>query len=59
MEKSNGYRKILRVGAANGGYIAACYAERYPNGVEVLFLAVSGNPDEPKGWSESLKEKVV
>ena len=59
MEKSNGYRKISVLGHSMGGYIAACYAERYPKRVEVLFLASpAGIPDEPKGWSDSLKEKM-
>lgn len=57
--KAMGIDRFSVLGHSMGGYIAACYAERYPDRIEVLFLASpAGVPDEPKGWTQSLKEKM-
>ncbi len=57
--KAMGIEKFSLCGHSMGGYLATCYAERYPSRVEILILASPvGVPEQPKSWQEQMKEKM-
>lgn len=47
-----GVEKMVLAGHSFGGYVAGCYAEKYPDRIDKLVLiSAIGIPRHPEGWS--------
>ena len=52
-----GFESIVLCGHSVGGYLAVCYAERYPSRIARLLLASPvGVPETPADWSKRMAE---
>eukprot|EP00939_MAST-03C_sp_MAST-3C-sp1_P002601 g2601.t1 len=55
--KSVGIESMTLLGHSVGGYLACCYAEKYPSRINRLVLASPvGVPEEPKDWNQKVEK---